>query len=388
MVKENKKKSKSSFSVTNKSVQFFYFWARTRLVQHAIMVLSILWIILISYKSLLVVELMRHDVNVSQEAVNALLPKRVDLPNLIKENFPKYLFEPTSDALPNSARTLLTPDSNPNGQGTNAENFLSTTTIDYLTRNLQGFLNIKSNSYLKSNSTASRLTSNYLETGGALSEQTWLNYYHWLTLFDNYNVSLYNRYVAILPQIHIHRIVKQTDILKLRNKNEIKLYDSTLLAHQNEIYVHSSNRRAASNSTRTASLLEGEQEEEKEETLFKRAIFELVGIVILGIPTIVMAVYLCILFYKCLCSKRYEEWRQAWSTSNIKRQYKKMHDSSEDEDGDADSRAKKKSCKYCQIERSLCDCEEQLGGAEIRSDSDYEWIRQRSSSNRFLSFFY
>ena len=31
------------------------------------------------------------------------------------------------------------------------------------------------------------------------------------------------------------------------------------------------------------------------------------------------------LFYKCLCSKQYEEWRQTWSTSNIKRQYKKIH---------------------------------------------------------------
>lgn len=31
------------------------------------------------------------------------------------------------------------------------------------------------------------------------------------------------------------------------------------------------------------------------------------------------------LFYKCLCNKRYEEWLKTWSTSNIKRQYKKIH---------------------------------------------------------------
>jgi len=59
----------------NKSVQFFYFWARTRIVQHAIILLTILWIILICYKSLLIVELMRYDVNVKKETVEALLPK-------------------------------------------------------------------------------------------------------------------------------------------------------------------------------------------------------------------------------------------------------------------------------------------------------------------------
>ena len=71
---KNKNNNCSSF-FTNKSVQFFYFWARTRIVQHAIILLTILWIILICYKSLLIVELMRYDVNVKKETVEALLPK-------------------------------------------------------------------------------------------------------------------------------------------------------------------------------------------------------------------------------------------------------------------------------------------------------------------------
>lgn len=72
---------------TKKSVQFFYFWARTRVVQRAIIILSIMWIILIFYKSLLVVELMRYDVNVKKETVEALLPKGVGFPKLFKDNF-------------------------------------------------------------------------------------------------------------------------------------------------------------------------------------------------------------------------------------------------------------------------------------------------------------
>ena len=38
-----------------------------------------------------------------------------------------------------------------------------------------------------------------------------------------------------------------------------------------------------------------------------------------------MVVYIVILFYKCLCSKNYEQWRRKWSTVNIKRQYNLIH---------------------------------------------------------------
>ena len=75
----NKKKSfnigANSSKLTNKSLQLFYFWARTRIVQRAIMLLCLFWFFLIFYKSLLVVELLRYDVNISKETIDALLPK-------------------------------------------------------------------------------------------------------------------------------------------------------------------------------------------------------------------------------------------------------------------------------------------------------------------------
>jgi len=48
-------------------------------------------------------------------------------------------------------------------------------------------------------------------------------------------------------------------------------------------------------------------------------------LLIKGIPTIFLVLYTLTLFYKCLCNKRYEEWLKTWSTSHIKRQYKKIH---------------------------------------------------------------
>jgi hypothetical protein len=159
------------------------------------------------------------------------------------------------------------------------------------------------------------------------NDHTWqtLNYFHWLTLFSNYNISLYNRYVAILPQINLNRIVSQSDILKYRNPNEIQKYDSIITQENdtrlnfNEIkYEHSESNISISISKINDLKLE-------ENTNYKTALFELFGIVVFGIPTIFLVVYVAILFYKCLCSKNYEQWRNSWSTSNIKRQYKMIH---------------------------------------------------------------
>jgi hypothetical protein len=57
----------------------------------------------------------------------------------------------------------------------------------------------------------------------------------------------------------------------------------------------------------------------------KAAIYELALVVLLGIPIIILFVYVIIVLYKCLCSNKYEMWRRTWSTSNIKKQYDKIH---------------------------------------------------------------
>jgi hypothetical protein len=211
--------------LTNKSVQFFYFWARTRLVQHALIILSVLWIMLIFYKSMVVVELMRHDVNVSKEAVDALLPKR-GLHNFLKQNFPQYLFTSMDQSL---TSTEINGDegsqaSNPNSNKfkSSAGNYhssskrvsFSTSTINYFKQNLHNLISIKKDSRLssfqslsnsetiktnKNNNDNINKNNNYFNSDNLVNEQSWqsLDYYHWLTLFDSYNVSLYNRYLLI-----------------------------------------------------------------------------------------------------------------------------------------------------------------------------------------------
>lgn len=300
---------------TNKSMQFFYFWARTRLVQRVIMILSALWIILIFYKSLLIVELMRHDVNVKKETVEALLPKGVGLPKLIKDNFQQFLFTSTltaSAAVSSSSSVKL--DS--------SRSHLDLSTIDYFKRHFKNFM-----SSLQSQPSAESTTNtdDFHADGRLLladGEPNWrsLSYNHWLTLFAFYNVSLYNRYVAILPQINLCTLVKHADIIKYRNEDELKKYSHSVLSAQRP-----------SSDTGFNQLIMDELNQNRNETLpetesnYRSALVELFGIVVFGLPAIVATVYMLILLYKCLCSRNYEHWRRSWSTSNIKRQYKMIH---------------------------------------------------------------
>lgn len=60
-----------------------------------------------------------------------------------------------------------------------------------------------------------------------------------------------------------------------------------------------------------------------------------------GIPTIILVVYLSFLFYKCLCSKKYEQWRRTWSTVNIKRQYDLIHTKNKRKDASGGSRMRR-----------------------------------------------
>ena len=66
-------------------------------MQRAFMFLSIFWIVLLFYKSLLVVELLRYDVNISRETVDALIPKPNFLsPAQIKDNLMRIFSEKKS----------------------------------------------------------------------------------------------------------------------------------------------------------------------------------------------------------------------------------------------------------------------------------------------------
>lgn len=256
----------------------------------------------------------------------------------------------------------------------------SVSTIDYLKRHFQNFMimttmNMKlkdpgvtnneanvADNFKHGSSTKSSYTSFESKKAYLIDDQNWqsLSYYHWLTLFSYYNVSLYNRYVAILPQINLYKLVKQSDILKYRNQNEIKNYNSVLTV-DDELRFRLENLNESDKVYHDFKFKLDEQQNSTDSQSYRSALVELIGIVILGIPTIILVVYLLIVLYKCLCSKKYEIWRKKWSTSSIKRQYKIIHSKMNRSPMINDAGV---SLCCCNIpKQDCCDC---------RSDSDFE----------------
>lgn len=259
--------------------------------------MTVLWIILIFYKSLLVVELMKHDVNISRETAEALLPKNRGIQKFFDENLPQYLFLKQSSPSPlqlgqPSTKTAPTYTSSTPISDTTTSANPATSTINFLQLNLYDFLTIKKlNSSLEKQPFESSNTEHTWET---------LNYYHWLTLFNNYNVSLYNRYVAILPEIRLNRLVKQADVLRYRNKDEVRVFNSVLVLHEQDIFV-SNNMKVNEKATEVNlnKRLDWAEENEDEEKTFKWALLELFGIVVLGIFFIFLNLFLSLIRLRC-----------------------------------------------------------------------------------------
>lgn len=271
--------------LVNKSVKFFYFWARTRLIQRALMFLSILWIILIFYKSLLVVELLRHDVNLSKDTIDALLPK--------------------SGA--NSLQNLFSIDSQIDFTSDTLNNTRMMTIFNNRLTNIDSIKHFGIDKHL-------------------IDTQNWkkLPYFHWLSLFESYNITLHNRFITILPQINLYQEISADTILKQRNEREIeRLTKSLNFDFLSETTMKTTDTKLTSN-------------------LVTNAILELILILIFGFPAMVFLVYFIIIVYKCLCSQKYEQWRKKWSTQSIKRHYFSIHgikpsnSDSELSDGDED----------------------------------------------------
>jgi hypothetical protein len=291
----------------NKSVQLFYFWARTRVVQRAIICLSLIWIVLIFYKSLLIVELMRHDVNVRKEHVEALLPRGIGLPRLFKDNFNQIMFtsSPPSTAASTVQTDLPATSSSPSSTAAAAAFIVSTTTaVDYLRQHFDNLFVAKTklteNGVRSIAAAAITTPSSYHLATGAEDDQSWkmLSYNHWLTLFSYYNVSLYNRYVAILPPISLWRAVSPAEVARHRCAAEVAKYSAVVDVDETpggRFVINATTMHCGSESEGVAGPAGGFQNERvvnepddftgqsgDDVISYRNALFELLGIVVLG----------------------------------------------------------------------------------------------------------
>lgn len=174
--------------------------------------------------------------------------------------------------------------------------------IAYLTKSIMSTID---DSWLSKNMTGDENSRLYL--GGKYDDDTgslehadlemWrqLSYKHWPTFFGYYNMSVCGRFVTILPSIHLSAVISPQDALKFRHPNEELRGGNLDGAVNREEYL------SGMESGRFARyyMFEGES----------------LLTVCLGLLSVFLTAYFMFMLYRCLCSRRYDKWRQNWNKS-------------------------------------------------------------------------
>lgn len=161
----------AAISIQSRRLRLLYFWASTRMVQRMIMVCTVIWISLIVYKSGLV----EHLAN-STTILN--LTSSSPLHNLDQDH--------TADHLHTTQNGNGREDAGSGWSWRPGEEEENTRPVEH--------------------------------TQFELWRQ--LSYKHWPTLFSYYNITLYGRFISILPTIHLSAIVNPQEAIDMRHPSE------------------------------------------------------------------------------------------------------------------------------------------------------------------------
>ncbi|OQR72350.1 sterol regulatory element-binding protein cleavage-activating protein-like [Tropilaelaps mercedesae] len=235
-------------------LRLLYIWTRFRLVQRSLMAILMVWIVLLVQRSG-VIESFRplHAHNFTTSAQGSLATLNLmsvkELKDKMTLSLPKELFE---KALRDSG-TSRSGESNPRG----SESGASGRAEDAL-----ALLKLRKSSWKE------------LPTS------------HWTSLFGFYNMSLWGRYVTVLPEIHVAIPIAHSEAVKFRHPEDASFQfypDWSLLPEPNE-------------------SLE----------VLARPLF-----ILLTIPTTLFIIYLLATLYRCVCSRNYAQWRSQWRTRGL-----------------------------------------------------------------------
>lgn len=133
--------------------------------------------------------------------------------------------------------------------------------------------------------------------GGILSP------HHWSNLFGFYNISLSGRYISFLPPIHLSIPVDPSSAMKNRHSSD----------RDHQILTHSLYPGAVQSSYYDQNDDLDELPPGIDRPNWNPRVYFLV--LLFSTPTLICIIYISIIMYKCMCSRRYDEWRSSWSTN-------------------------------------------------------------------------
>lgn len=150
-----------------------------------------------------------------------------------------------------------------------------------------------------------------------------LSNFHWSSILKQYNISMSGKYATILPTIRLSHVVTPDEVVHLRNMDE----KPTMHFQWKALAI-------------ALDPIDFADMEEKEGTiayhltnsggynigstpLYPKTPMEMLLATILCTISIFVVTYAMIVFYRCICSRNYAEWRSSWNDSTTDTAYPK-----------------------------------------------------------------
>lgn len=269
-----------------KRIKIVNFWARTRFFQRAFMLWMTVWIFSIIYNSdifehIFVMET-RHHANETTDAASSIvqpLASTNDTDETVK----------IVDGVPFTNEKINVPT-----EGVQSQQ--KTAYFDEAHYNLTEQLN--------------KLKHPDVHTNMHLSN------FHWSSILKQYNISMSGKYVTILPSIRLSHAVSADEAIHLRNADEkptLHFQWKALAIALDPIDFADIDEQEGSIAYHLAAVGNNGGGSGGTTPLYPKTPMEMLLATILCVISMFVLTYAMIVFYRCVCSRNYAEWRSSWN---------------------------------------------------------------------------
>lgn len=264
-----------------KRLKIVNFWARTRFFQRAFMLWMIVWIFSIIYncgifEHFLVIE-SGNSTNTIDENINVGSPPMANQSDGVGVRIPGGI-----------------PYDNNNNNKASASSQHKSQYFEEDNYNLTDQLN--------------KLKHPEIDTNSHLSS------FHWSSILKQYNISSSGKYVTVLPTIRLSHAVDTDEAINLRNADEkpaMHFQWKALAIALDPIDFADMEEKENSIGLHLSGVNNGGTV-----PLYPKTPMEILLATILCAISIFVLSYTMIVFYRCICSRNYAEWRSSWNDSD------------------------------------------------------------------------
>lgn len=264
-----------------KRLRIVNFWARTRFFQRAFMLWMIVWICSIVYNSRILEQLFVFDTNTTASHSFKNEMPIVDASGILLSD---------SVESENVSPSTQTPKSPPSTFTSNPSNFQKSFTDDS-----PAWLNVTEQL-------------NKLRHPPAYDTHFGLSNFHWSSIMRRYNISMSGRYVTVLPPIKLSYAVPPDQAVQLRSTGE-----ETAPQHfQWKALAAALDPIDFSDLDSPLDHLPSKNTFGGNTPLYPKSPMEILLATVLCAISVFVLTYTMVVFYRCVCSKNYAEWRSSW----------------------------------------------------------------------------